>query len=110
MTDPSEPLFTKRFEVVSISRGDPQSAHVFVKYQGDIVLRLPLRATSLSALVNHAPRAKLCQVAVQEFLSLVKEYELCPPKTTRRRATSGKRSGSKTNKKSSKNSDASSRR
>jgi hypothetical protein len=110
VTDPAEPLFGKRFEVVSISRGNPPSAHVFVKYQGDIVLRLPLRATSLSALAEHAPRAKLCQLAVQDFLSLVKEYELCPHKTPRRRAKSGTRSADKTNKQSFRSSNASSRR
>jgi hypothetical protein len=103
-------LFGKRFEVLSISRSDPQSAHVFVKYQDDIVLRLPWRATSLSTLVEHAPRAKLCQEAVQEFLSLVKEYELCPSQSTRRRVRSGRRSAGKTDKKSSRSSDASSRR
>jgi hypothetical protein len=103
-------LFGKRFEVVSIARGDPQSVHVFVKYQGDIVLRLPLRATSLSMLAEHAPRAKLCHEAVQDFLSLVKEYELCPQPTTRRRGKSGTRSTGRTNNKSSRNSDASSRR
>jgi hypothetical protein len=103
-------LFGKRFELISIARGDPQSAHVFVKYQGDIVLRLPLRGTSLAALVNPVPRAKLCQEAIKDFLSLVKEYELCPSKTTRSRAKSGTRSTSKTNNKSSRSSDASSRR
>lgn len=103
-------MFGKRFEVVSIARGDPQSAHVFVKCQGDIVLRLPLRGTSLATLVEFVPRGKLCREAVQDFLSLVKEYELCPQPTTRRRAKSGTRSTGTTNNKSSRNSNASSRR
>jgi hypothetical protein len=103
-------LFGKRFEIVSIARGDPQSVHVLVKYQGDIVLRLPVRATSLAALVNPAPRGKLCQEAIQDLLSLVKEYELCPNQTTRRRAKSGARSTPKTDNKSSRSSDTSFRR
>jgi hypothetical protein len=64
------------------------------------VLRVPLRATSLSTLVNHAPRAKLCTQAVVEFLDLVKEYELCPPTNTRKPDKSGRHSTKKRDKKS----------
>jgi hypothetical protein len=110
VTDPSEPLFGKQFEVLSISRGDPQAAHVFVKYRDDIVLRLPLRATNLSLLDDHAVRATLSQDAAREFLSLVKEYELCRHKTKSRRAKSGKRSTGNSNKTSSTNSSGSPRR
>jgi hypothetical protein len=71
---------------------------------------LPRRATSLFLLDDHAPRAKLSQAAVQQFLSLVKEYELCPHKTESRRAKSGKRLTRKRSNKSSTSSNASSRR
>ena len=109
--DPAEPLFGKRFELLSVSRGDQQIAHVFVKYRGDVVLRLPLRATNLTTLDDNVPRAKLSGDAAQEFLSLVKEYDLCTNRTqAQRRNRSGKRSTSSTGKTSSASSKPSSRR
>ena len=100
MTDPREPLYGKRFRVESVSRSSEDVAHVFLRRDDGIVLRVPLRATSLSTLVNHAPRAKLCRQAAQEFLDLVKEYELCPPTNIRKPTKSGRRSTKKRDKKS----------
>ena len=96
MTDPAEPLFGQRFRVERVA-GTPQDvAHVFLRRDDGIVLRVPLRATSLSTLVRHAPRVKLCKQAVQEFLDLVKEYEQCGQKSATRSAKSGPRSGRRT--------------
>ena len=67
-------------------------AHVFLRREDGIVLRVPLRATSLSTLVRLAPRAKLSKRAVQEFLDLVKEYEQCAQKPATKSAKSGRRS------------------
>ncbi len=67
-------------------------AHVFLQREDGIVLRVPLRATSLSTLVRQAPSAKLCIQAVQEFLDLVMEYERCAKKPTNKSAKSGPRS------------------
>lgn len=100
MTDPREPLYGKRFRIESVSRGPEEVAHVFVCREDGIVLRVPLRATSLSTLASHAPRAKLCKQSAQEFLDLVKEYELCPPNNIRKPAKSGRRSTKKRDKKS----------
>lgn len=79
----------------SVSRSPKDVAHVFLKRDDGIVLRVPLRSTSLASVTNHTPRSKLSHRAVREFLELVKEYELCPtpcPKTQRQSATSGRRS------------------
>ena len=78
VTDPREPLFGRRFRIESVSRTAQEVAHVFVRRDDGIVLRIPLRTTSLSTLVDFAPRAKLCRQSATEFLSLVKEYALCP--------------------------------
>jgi len=75
-------------------------AHVFLRRDDGIVLRVPLRATNLSTLVDHTPRAKLSSQAAQEFLDLVKEYELCPPINIRKPAKPGRRSTKKRDKKS----------
>jgi hypothetical protein len=99
VTDPREPLYGRRFRIESVSRSSEELAHVFLRRDDGIVLRVPMRATSLSTLVNHAPRAKLCKQAAQEFLDLVKEYELCPL-TTRKLTKSGRRLIKKRDKKS----------
>ena len=93
MTDPAEPLFGRRLLVERVASTPQDVAHVFLRREDGIVLRVPLRATSLSALVRHAPRAKLCRQAVQEFLDLVKEYEQCVRKSATRSAVCGRRSG-----------------
>jgi hypothetical protein len=100
VTDPAEPLFGKRFGVESISRSGNQAAQVFLKRGDGIVLRVPLRATNLSTLVDLAPRAKLSKSAIAEFLELVKEYELCPQIQKSEPITPGRRSAKKHDKKS----------
>ena len=100
MTDPREPLYGKRLLVESVSRSAEELAHVFLRRDDGIVLRVPRRATSLSTLVEHAPQTKLCKQAVAEFLDLVKEYELCLPTNTRRPTKSGRRSTKRRDKKS----------
>ena len=100
MTDPAEPLFGKRLRVESIASTPQAVAHVFLRRDDGIVLRVPLRATSLSTLVRHEPRAKLCKDAVQEFLVLVKEYEQCANDRPRKSAKSGSRSKKRTHNKS----------
>lgn len=100
MTDPSEPLYGQRFRVESISRSSTEVAYAFLRRDDGIVLRVPLRATSLSTLASHAPRAKLCHEAVTEFLDLVKEYELCLLTTPHKPTKSGRRSVKRRDKKS----------
>jgi hypothetical protein len=100
LTDPREPLWGKRLLAERVARGPEEVAHVFLRRDDGVVLRVPLCATSLSTLVNHAPRAKLCKQAAQEFLDLVKEYELCPPTNTPKPNKSGRRSNEKRDKKS----------
>jgi hypothetical protein len=77
VTDPAHPLFGRRFKVHSGSGGDSPTARIFVFYRDDHRLMILREATNLSVLERIAPRAKLSTSAVQEFLALVKEYELC---------------------------------
>jgi hypothetical protein len=92
VTDPTEPLYGRRFRVESISRSPQEVAHVFVRREDGIGLRVPLRSTNLSLLVSDTPRAKLNAQSIADFLSLVKEYELCPPPKTSPPRMSGRRS------------------
>lgn len=100
MIDPAEPLFGKRLRVESIPSTPEATAQVLLRREDGVVLKVPLRATSLSTLVRHAPSAKLCRHAVQEFLDLVKEYEQCTPKAPSKSARSGSRSTSQKGNKS----------
>jgi hypothetical protein len=103
VTDPREPLYGKRFQVLSVSRGPAASAHAWVLYRDQITLRLPLRSTSLSPLVDSRPQATLTRGSVEHFLSLVKEYELCqqpPGKSGQRSRRSAKNKSHKSSAKS----------
>ena len=100
MTDPTEPLFGKKLRVERVASTPQYVAHVFLQREDGIVLRVPLRATSLSTLVSLAPRAKLCKQAVQEFLDLVKEHEQCETEHEVKSAKSGSRSNQRARNKS----------
>lgn len=78
VVDPGHPLFRQRFQLLSVTRGTADAPQVFVRFRDGITLRVPLRSTSLSTWAEQAPRAKLSVIAVQELLTLVKEYEQCP--------------------------------
>lgn len=86
-----------------VSAAHRPDGHVFVRYRDGIVLRLPRAATSLVSLGRDAPCDRLCRSAVQELLSLVKEYESCPKVRRSLRARSGQPSRPKTGKTSPRN-------
>jgi len=100
VTDQREPLFGKRMLVERVARSPQEVANVFLRRDDGVVLRVPLRATSLSTLDLSGPRAKLCKQAAQEFLDLVKEYELCTKTATPKPVKSGRPSTKHTNNKS----------
>jgi len=100
VTDPGHPLYGRTFELVSQS-GSRQQGHLWVQYRDGIVLRLPRRATNLALFGQDTPRATLSRPAVEEFLSLVKEYESCAAKSPH--VKSGMRSRPRINNKSSRN-------
>jgi hypothetical protein len=106
VTDPTHPLFQRKFQLLSVSRGNCGTVHVTVRYRGDIHLRFPLHCTSLSDLAKNTIRSKLTAEAVRELLAFVKENEPCPHQPRK----SGKTSRRKCGKKSPKKSTASSRR
>ena len=79
MTDPTHPLFGRRFRVVSISHPPRRLGQVTVAYRKGMRLRLPVLATNLAP-SNAAPlRSKFTREALLDLLSLVKECEAsCP--------------------------------
>jgi hypothetical protein len=80
VTDPTHPLFGRRFALLS-TRPRPHSVgYIFVTYRDTMVLRLPHVATSLfDALPASAPMTKLTSHAVTELISIAEQCEvLCP--------------------------------
>jgi len=78
VTDPSHPLFGKRFEVVAISRPRDGRQFMLVRYAGTMQLRIPVAATGQVPLELCGPHAKLSFEAIEDLLAFVKEYEACP--------------------------------
>jgi hypothetical protein len=80
VTDPTHPLFGRRFPVLSISHPPQRPGQVLVAYREGMRLRIPILATNLVP-GNPAPlfRSKLTRAALLDLLSLVKECEgSCP--------------------------------
>jgi hypothetical protein len=106
VTDPTHPLFGRRFSLLSLSAPLQGEGHVRVAYDQQMTLRIPREATNLGPTRPHS-QTKLTLDALTEFLTLAEQYEvLCP--------TNPKKSGlayqSKFKVKSSTNSRRSSRR
>jgi Family of unknown function (DUF5372) len=79
VTDPTHPLYGRRFQVLSISRPPQGPGHVVVTYRDFMRLRIPVPATDLAFDNLSAPRTTLTRAAVLELLALLKECEdPCP--------------------------------
>jgi hypothetical protein len=103
VTDPTHPLYGRRFSLAAIRRPRPTAGHVLVTYGDRMLLRLPIDATNLAS----RPRpmgTKLSQAAVSEFVALGMQDELtwafgsntsgtaCPQTSNRKLSTSCARS------------------
>jgi hypothetical protein len=80
VTDPTHPLFGRRFALLS-TRPRPHSVgYLFVAYRDSMVLRIPQDATNLLSPSPEAePRTKLTSHAINELISLAEQCEvLCP--------------------------------
>ena len=75
MTDPTHPLYGRRFPVLSISHPPQRPGHVIVAYRTFMRLRIPVQATSLAADNGRLPRTTFTRTALLELLALLKECE-----------------------------------
>jgi hypothetical protein len=107
VTDPTHPLFGRRFQLISVFAPLHSPGHVLVAYRQQMVLSIPLMATSLSA-PRPALGTKLTWHALTELLSLAEQCEVlsCHPEPK----TSGGTGPRKLRTKSSRTSQRSSRR
>jgi hypothetical protein len=75
VTDPTHPLFGRRFPILSARPQAPTATHVFVTYQGFMVLRLPRTATNL---LPQAPRLSttLTSHTITDLIALAEQCEV----------------------------------
>ena len=78
VTDPTHPLFGRRFPLRSIGAPERGAIHVFVAYRDYMTLRIPLAATNLAG-PRPALSTKLTLDAVLELVTLAgHDGGLCP--------------------------------
>jgi hypothetical protein len=106
VTDPTHPLFGRRFPLLSISSAQQSEGFVLVAYRQYIALRIPIPATNL---VPSRPRSqtKLTLAALSEFIELAEQCEMLCPTNLKK---SGRACQQNSKAKSSTNSRQSSRR
>ena len=75
VTDPTHPLFGRRFPVRQIGDTQRGATHVFVAYRQYMTLRIPLQATTLIPTQPATP-TKLTLDAVQELVILAEQVQL----------------------------------
>ena len=69
VTDPAHPLFRREFTLVATT-GSAVNGHAHVVYHGDVLLKLPIRATSLTPASPHVPASKLSPAAIRDLIRL----------------------------------------
>src|SRR3954465_34367 len=67
VTDPAHPLFRREFVLATI-RGSVVNGQAVVVYRGDVVLRVPIRATSLDLGTPPLPTGKLSLAAIRDLV------------------------------------------
>ncbi len=79
MTEPTHPLFGRRFPVLSVSHPPHRPGHVVVAYRDFMRLRIPVSATNLGADNTARPRTQFTREAILALTALLKECESpCP--------------------------------
>ncbi len=75
VTDPTHPLFGRRFQVLSISHPPQRPGHIVVTYRGSLRLRIPVPATDRIPDNAARSRTKFTRDALLELLALWKECQ-----------------------------------
>src|SRR4051794_39633036 len=70
VTDPAHPLHGRVFGLVSLASAPGPGSCAQVAYRGDIVLKIPVEATSLRPATASMPASKLTLHAIRELVRL----------------------------------------
>ena len=80
VVDAAHPLYGRRFPLISLSHPPRGSHQALVAYKKDILIRIPVCATSLCADPPPLSKTKLSFDAVSEFLDLARRLGISPNK------------------------------
>jgi hypothetical protein len=75
VTDPAHPLYGRAFVLVSVASAPGPGRCAQVAYRGDIMLKIPIEATSLRPAGPGLPASKLTLHAIQELVRLAARGE-----------------------------------
>ena len=73
VTDPTHPLFGRRFHLLRLCRSAHGAGFVEVRYRDTFRLRIPLDSTDRATTPPTRARTKLTPAAGQEFIALAEE-------------------------------------
>jgi len=73
VTDPTHPLFGRRFPLLRLCRSAHGAGFVEVRYRDTLRLRIPLDSTDRATTPARRTRTKLTPAAAQELIALVEE-------------------------------------
>src|SRR5688500_3430135 len=68
VTDPAHPLYGRAFVLVAVASAPGPGSCAQVAYRGDIMLKIPIEATSLRPAAPSMPASKLTLHAIQELV------------------------------------------
>jgi hypothetical protein len=77
VTDPAHPLYGRTFAVVAPASTIGASGQVTVAYRGDILLKIPVMATSLDPTSPCLTTSKLSADSVRELVRVAREFLSC---------------------------------
>jgi hypothetical protein len=80
VVDAAHPLYGRRFPLISLSHSPRGSHQALVAYQKDILIRIPVCATSLCAEPPPLTNTKLSFDAVCELIELARQLAISPKK------------------------------
>src|SRR5262249_137005 len=79
VTDPTHPLYGRRFQVLSISHPPQRPGHVVVAYRGSLRLRIPVRPTEPTPATASRLCTRFTRDALPEPLALLTESPAACP-------------------------------
>ena len=79
VTDPAHPLYGRAFLLVSLASAPGPGSCAQVAYRNDIMLKIPIEATSLRPAAPSMPASKLTLHAIQELVRLAAQGEPADP-------------------------------
>ncbi len=79
VTDPAHPLYGRAFVLVSLASAPGPGSCAQIAYRGDVMLKIPIEATSLRPAVPSMPSSKLTLHAIKELVRLAARDERTDP-------------------------------